>query len=109
MSTATKIDADKIALAMSDPLRLKILDVLAKGPQKLSLKIYAGFPDAVCCSDIKNYLGDVTSSRLSYHLKELKDADLIQEHRNGKWIFVSLDKKVLAAFLELMKKRFLSS
>jgi ArsR family transcriptional regulator, arsenate/arsenite/antimonite-responsive transcriptional repressor len=109
MATLREIDTDKIALAMSDPLRLKILDVLAKGPQKLSFKTYAGFPDAVCCSDIKSYLGDVTSSRLSYHLKELKNANLIQEHRSGKWIFVSLDRKILTAFLELMEKRFLSA
>lgn len=66
--------------ALSDPIRRKILELLKSG--RLSAgEIAEKFP--------------VSGAAVSKHLSVLKDADLIRDAREGKFIFYELNTSVL--------------
>ncbi|MEE1320709.1 MAG: autorepressor SdpR family transcription factor [Acutalibacteraceae bacterium] len=66
--------------ALSDPTRREILNMLKKG--KLSAgEIVEKFP--------------VSGAAISRHLSVLKDADLIRDEREGKFIYYELNASVL--------------
>ena len=66
--------------ALSDPTRREILDML-KGGRMAAGDIVARF--------------DVTGASISRHLSVLKEADLIRDKREGKFIFYELNTSVL--------------
>ena len=66
--------------ALSDPIRREILSILKKG------KMSAG--------DIVDHF-PVTGASISRHLSVLKEADLIRDNREGKFIFYELNTSVL--------------
>ncbi len=66
--------------ALSDPIRREILNMLKKG------RMAAG--------DITDKFS-VTGASISRHLSVLKDADLIRDKREGKFIFYELNTSVL--------------
>lgn len=69
--------------ALSDPLRLQVLDLLRE--------------QELCVCDLCEAL-NVTQSKLSFHLKALKEAQLVQARQEGRWIYYSLN---LAQFVVL--------
>ena len=66
--------------ALSDPIRREILNLLKGG------RMSAG--------DIVEHF-DVTGASISRHLSVLKDADLIRDKREGKFIYYELNASVL--------------
>ncbi len=81
-------EADELAggfHALADPVRLRILSILASAP--------AG---EVCVCD---FVGPVGKSQptVSHHLKILSEAGLVQGERRGKWVWYSLDRERLSA------------
>jgi len=66
--------------ALADPTRREILNLLKKG------KLSAG--------EITDHF-DITAAAISRHLSVLKDADLIEDTREGKYIFYELNASVL--------------
>ena len=66
--------------ALADPTRREILNLLKKG------KLSAG--------EITDHF-DITAAAISRHLSLLKDADLIEDTREGKYIFYELNASVL--------------
>ncbi len=66
--------------ALSDPIRREILNLLKKG------RMSAG--------DIVDHF-EVTGASISRHLSVLKEADLIRDTREGKFIFYELNASVL--------------
>lgn len=66
--------------ALADPTRREILNLLKKG------KLSAG--------EITNHF-DITGAAISRHLSVLKEADLIFDTRDGKYIFYELNASVL--------------
>jgi ArsR family transcriptional regulator len=62
--------------ALSDPLRLRILTLLQE--------------QELCVCDLCDRL-EVTQSKLSFHLKTLKEAGLVRARQQGRWIYYSLD------------------
>ena len=66
--------------ALADPIRRDILNLLKSG------KMSAG--------DISDNF-PVTSASISRHLSVLKEADLIRDNRDGKFIFYELNTSVL--------------
>jgi ArsR family transcriptional regulator len=62
--------------ALSDPLRLQILDLLRE--------------QELCVCDLCDRL-NVTQSKLSFHLKALKDAALVRSRQESRWIYYSLN------------------
>ena len=47
-------------------------------------------------------------SKVSYHMKKLKDAGLVLEERRGKWAFYSIDREAAAELLGEAADRLLS-
>ena len=70
--------------ALSDPIRREILYLLKAGPMSAG-DISARF--------------DVTGAAVSRHLSVLKDADLIRDKREGKFIYYELNASVLEEIL----------
>ena len=66
--------------ALADPIRREILNLLKGG------RMSAG--------DIVDHF-DVTGASISRHLSVLKEADLIRDKREGKFIFYELNASVL--------------
>lgn len=66
--------------ALSDPVRREILYLLKQG------NLSAG--------DIAEHFA-ITGAAISRHLSILKDADLIEDNRQGKYIFYQLNTSVL--------------
>jgi ArsR family transcriptional regulator len=46
----------------------------------------------ICVCEFEDYFG-MGQSKVSYHLRKLKEARLIREKRRGKWNFYSLNKE----------------
>ena len=70
--------------ALADPIRRTILNLLKKGP--------------MTAGDINDNF-DVTFASISRHLSVLKDADLIRDRRDGKYIYYELNASILEEVL----------
>jgi ArsR family transcriptional regulator len=46
---------------------------------------------------------DAAQSRLSFHLKVLKDAGLVTDRREGRWMYYTLGRETLAEGAELIE------
>src|SRR3990170_2756789 len=66
--------------ALADETRLQIIDRLREGEQ--------------CVCDLTNLL-QTGQSRLSFHLKTLKDAGILTDRREGRWVYYSLNAEVI--------------
>ena len=66
--------------ALSDPVRRQILELLRKGP--------------LSAGDIGLHF-EMTGATISYHLKILKQADLVFEKREKNYIYYQLNTSVL--------------
>lgn len=100
------ISLEQTALALSDPIRLKVLDLLAAGrDQACCSPDNPAAPAGVCACDVLGHL-DMSPSKLSYHLKELKAAGLIAEAKRGRWIYYTINREALSEFLDAVKERF---
>ena len=66
--------------ALADPIRREILNLLKEGPLSAG-EIGERFP--------------VTAASVSRHLSVLKEADLIRDRREGKFIYYELNASVL--------------
>lgn len=62
--------------ALSDPLRLQAVELLRQ--------------QEMCVCDLCEAL-TVTQSKLSFHLKALKEANLVRTRQQGRWIYYSLN------------------
>lgn len=74
--------------ALSDPIRREILNLLKSG------RLSAG--------EICDHF-DVTGASISRHLSVLKEADLIRDSREGKFIYYDLNASVLEEILLWIK------
>ena len=70
--------------ALADPVRLRILSILAAAP------------DGEVC--VCHFVGPTGKSQptVSHHLKILGEAGLVHGDRRGKWVWYSLDRERLA-------------
>jgi ArsR family transcriptional regulator len=73
-------DLVMIFKALSDETRLRIIKLLERGE--------------LCVCDITAAL-DMVQPKVSFHLSALKEAGLIKDRKQGKWIHYSLDDKDL--------------
>jgi ArsR family transcriptional regulator len=97
----------QVALALSDPIRLQILGLLVAGREMACCSPEnPDAPNGICACDLLLQL-DLTSSRLSYHMKELREAGLTQEQKRGRWIYYTLNQEALASFLHEVQARYL--
>ncbi|MBM7866327.1 metalloregulator ArsR/SmtB family transcription factor [Heliobacterium gestii] len=95
------MDVVKIAKAFSDPLRWQIfLRILNRE---------AAFRETnkpgVCVCDLVEGMG-LLQSKVSYHIKELKEAGLITEVAQGKWNYYSVNRDTLRTYLGTLGELF---
>jgi ArsR family transcriptional regulator, arsenate/arsenite/antimonite-responsive transcriptional repressor len=91
MATRTRLDTARCAQlfhALSDETRLSILERLRLGER--------------CVCDLTDAL-DAAQSRLSFHLKVLKDAGLVVDRREGRWMYYTLNPEALNEVAELVE------
>ncbi len=70
--------------ALSDPVRLRVLSMLA-----------AAADGEVCVCDFVDPLGKAQPT-ISHHLKILSEAGLVRGERRGRWVWYSLNRDRLA-------------
>ena len=70
--------------ALADPVRLRVLSILAASPE-----------GEVCVCDFVEPLAK-SQPTVSHHLKILSEAGLVQGDRRGKWVWYSLNRDRLA-------------
>ena len=88
--------------ALSDPIRVRMLGMMAEGRGCCDLP-NLGVPaededKGICICEFEDYFG-MGQSKVSYHMKKLKDAGLVHEERRGKWSFYSLDREAAGKLL----------
>ena len=93
MTTATRSpaapDLDRAVTlfhALSDQTRLSILEMLRDGER--------------CVCELQDEL-EAAQSRLSFHLRVLKDAGLVTDRREGRWAYYSIVPQALAEVHDL--------
>jgi ArsR family transcriptional regulator len=66
--------------ALADPIRLQVVEALATGER--------------CVCELTEQLG-LAQSKLSFHLKVLKDAGLLADRQQGRWTYYRLQGQAL--------------
>jgi ArsR family transcriptional regulator, arsenate/arsenite/antimonite-responsive transcriptional repressor len=98
--------------ALSDPIRVRMLSMMADGRSCCDFSdsgVPAGEGDeGICVCEFEEHFG-MGQSKVSYHVRKLKDAGLVREERRGKWAFYSLDREAAGALLGEAAERLLSS
>ena len=77
--------------ALSDETRLEIVELLSHGER--------------CVCELQTTL-EAAQSRLSFHLKTLKDAGIVTDRREGRWVYYALSRAALdqiGAFAQAVK------
>lgn len=74
--------------ALSDETRLAIVEMLRDGER--------------CVCDLQADL-DAAQSRLSFHLKVLKDAGLVTDRREGRWSYYTLSPDALVEAHDIVR------
>ena len=67
--------------SLSDPIRINILELMMSGE--------------ICVCDIVKVTG-LSQSKISYHIKILKESGLISDRNEGRWVYYKLDLEVLS-------------
>jgi ArsR family transcriptional regulator, arsenate/arsenite/antimonite-responsive transcriptional repressor len=75
--------------ALSDPLRISVMELLRN--------------KELCVCDLCDALG-VSQSKLSFHLKTLREAGLVRSRQEGRWIYYSLNIPQLAALEQYLSE-----
>jgi ArsR family transcriptional regulator, arsenate/arsenite/antimonite-responsive transcriptional repressor len=97
--------------ALSDPIRVRMLSMMADGRSCCDFSD-SGVPveegeEGICVCEFEEHFG-MGQSKVSYHMRKLKDAGLVREERRGKWAFYSLDREVAGELLGEAAARLLS-
>jgi ArsR family transcriptional regulator len=81
--------------ALSDETRLEIIELLRKGER--------------CVCELTETL-DAAQSRLSFHLRVLRDAGIVRDRKDGRWVHYELDPEAfeeIETLVSAMKPRAL--
>jgi ArsR family transcriptional regulator len=81
--------AVRIFQALSDATRLDIIALLEAGER--------------CVCELQDSL-DAAQSRLSFHLKVLKDAGIVTDRRDGRWSYYELDREAFDEAEEILRE-----
>jgi ArsR family transcriptional regulator len=90
-TTASSLDlarAAELFHALSDETRLAMLEMLRNGES--------------CVCDLQDAL-EAAQSRLSFHLKVLKDAGLVTDRKEGRWSYYTLVPDALVEAHDLVR------
>ncbi len=98
--------------ALSDPIRVRMLGMMAEGRGCCDFS-GSGVPasegeEGICVCEFEAYFG-MGQSKVSYHMRKLKEAGLVREERRGKWGFYSIDREAAGELLGEAADRLLSA
>ena len=97
--------------ALSDPIRVRIFSMMADGRGccdfSASSVPAAEGEEGICVCEFEERFS-MGQSKVSYHMKKLKDAGLVREERRGKWSFYTLDREAAGELLGEATDRLLS-
>ena len=98
--------------ALSEPIRVRMLSMMAEGRSCCDFSD-SGVPvaegeEGICVCEFEEVFA-MGQSKVSYHMKKLRDAGLVREERRGKWSFYSLNREAAGALLGEAADRLLSS
>jgi len=85
MDNAEVQQAVKVYKALGEPTRLKIAMLLNAQRDQ-------------CCMDIGNKLESVAGSTLSHHLKQLTECGLLEQRKEGTYIYYSINRDVAGKY-----------
>ena len=71
--------------ALSDPTRLEVVGLLSHGER--------------CVCELQDALA-AAQSRLSFHLGVLKDAGIVTDRREGRWVYYALNRAALDGIID---------
>jgi ArsR family transcriptional regulator len=77
-ATASTLDADQaraLLKALAEPIRLQVIEALGGGE--------------LCVCELTEQLG-LAQSKLSFHLRVLKQAGLLADRQSGRWVYYRL-------------------
>ena len=77
-TAVTESRIERIFHALSDTKRLRILEILRSGE--------------CCVCDLAGSL-DIRQSLLSFHLRTLRDAGLVSDRKEGRWVHYGLNEE----------------
>lgn len=77
----------RLCHALSDETRVEIVRLLGGGER--------------CVCELTDAL-DAAQSRLSFHLRTLKDAGVVTDRREGRWVYYTLNHKAIDAISGLV-------
>jgi ArsR family transcriptional regulator len=97
-ATDNRIDRSiQLFHALSDETRLEIIELLRGGER--------------CVCELTDTL-DAAQSRLSFHLRVLKDAGIVRDRKDGRWVHYELESEAfeeIEALVSAMKPRAVRS
>ncbi len=79
MSISTQVQASTVIAkfkALADPFRFEVVELLQQ--------------QEMCVCDLRDRM-DIAQSKLSFHLKILREAGLITARQDGRWVYYSLN------------------
>lgn len=74
--------------ALADETRVEIVEMLSHGER--------------CVCELTGSL-EAAQSRLSFHLRTLKEAGLVTDRRDGRWIYYSLNREALDEMADFLR------
>lgn len=96
----------KISKALSDPIRYKIMLMLAQSETGCCpLPGEGDQRPGLCNCELMAELG-LIQSRVSYHMKELTEAGLVTEEPRGKWKVYFINTNTLRRYIEQLNIDF---
>ena len=75
--------------ALAEPIRLEIIEALSNGEK--------------CVCDLMQETG-LAQSKISFHLKVLKEAGVITDRQSGRWVYYKLDTRTLKSLQNWIKR-----
>jgi ArsR family transcriptional regulator len=110
-----ELDARIVSMfrALSDPIRVRMLRLMAEGRSRLGLPPVRELPvpgpddlDGICVNEFQQAF-QLGQSKVSYHLRVLREAGLVSEEARGKWSFYSLNRHALQGLADLLQSYYL--
>ena len=87
MPATSALEVTRAFQALSDPTRLAILQHLRRGE--------------CCVCELMDEL-DAAQSRLSFHLRILKEAGLVTDRREGRWVYYQVEVEAIDELVGLL-------
>ena len=86
-AAASVANTARLFQALSDPTRIHIVEMLRHGER--------------CVCELTDSL-EAAQSRLSFHLKVLREAGLVADRREGRWVYYELRQEALEAMRQVL-------